>query len=352
MDFILNGQPHGNVAATLLRNNGDVGALRPMLGKDGRSYVTLNVDGKPKCVPLQNANATLRKDDWILLDEAIIKAAKPRLRLVSDLRGRGLQFSIPNGMGKTVLETETQSDINEATVSMDGLRRSIGDRPVFNLTMLPLPIVHKDFAFSMRQIMASRNGGSPLDTTTAELAARRVAELVEQFHLGVTPASAYAYGGGTIYGLTNFPSRNTKVLTAPTVSGWTGSTFVTQVLQMRQQSMADFMFGPWALYTAPNWDTYLDGDFSTAKGDLTLRQRILQIQGIESVQTLDYLTNYDAILVQLTSDVIRTVVGMELTTVQWESEGGMQQNFKVMAILVPQLRADFNGNSGIVHGSV
>ena len=37
---------------------------------------------------------------------------------------------------------------------------------------------------------------------------------------------------------------------------------------------------------------------------------------------------------------------------QWEGQGGMEVNFKVMAILVPQLRDDFNGNTGIVHGTV
>jgi hypothetical protein len=29
----------------------------------------------------------------------------------------------------------------------------------------------------------------------------------------------------------------------------------------------------------------------------------------------------------------------------------MQLNFKVMAIMVPQLRSDFNGNTGIVYGA-
>jgi hypothetical protein len=43
---------------------------------------------------------------------------------------------------------------------------------------------------------------------------------------------------------------------------------------------------------------------------------------------------------------------MEITTLQWETHGGMMQNFKVMAIMVPQIRGDFNGNTGIVHGSV
>jgi hypothetical protein len=45
------------------------------------------------------------------------------------------------------------------------------------------------------------------------------------------------------------------------------------------------------------------------------------------------------------------VIGMDVTTVQWETHGGMRLNFKVMAIMVPQLRSDFNGNAGIVHGS-
>ena len=44
-------------------------------------------------------------------------------------------------------------------------------------------------------------------------------------------------------------------------------------------------------------------------------------------------------------------LGADITTVQWESHGGMQINFKVMAIMVPQLRADFTGQTGIVHGS-
>ena len=70
------------------------------------------------------------------------------------------------------------------------------------------------------------------------------------------------------------------------------------------------------------------------------------------MRTLDYLTGTTILLIQQTPDVARAVVGLDVTTVQWESMGGMMLNFKVMAILVPQLRADFNGNTGIVHGSV
>ena len=60
---------------------------------------------------------------------------------------------------------------------------------------------------------------------------------------------------------------------------------------------------------------------------------------------------FTVLMVQMTPDVARAVVGMDITTVQWESKGGMQVNFKVMGILVPQLREDFNGNCGIAHGT-
>jgi len=58
---------------------------------------------------------------------------------------------------------------------------------------------------------------------------------------------------------------------------------------------------------------------------------------------------FTLIMVQMTSDVARAVDGMGITTVQWPSKGGMQLNFKVMCIQVPQLRATKAGACGILH---
>lgn len=349
MDFLLNGQASGNVAGVLMQHNFDPAALRPWIGADGRTYIaTTNAQGQLVATPVQNATATLRLDEWKALDRAIIKVAKPRLRVFGDLRSRGLVYSVPNAMGKTVLESERMTDISAATVSMDGMRRSETDRPEFDLVGLPLPIIHKDFQYSLRQISASRNGGSPLDTTTAEMAARKVVEEVEALTLGT--ASTYAYGGYTIYGYRNFPQRLTKSLTTP--DGTNQATTVREVLDMRSLSQAAHYYGPWVLYTSPNWDKWLDEDYSASKGDNTLRERLAKIAGIEDIRTADNLPAYDMVLVQQSSDVVRAVVGMDVTTVQWETQGGMLQHFKVMCILVPQLRCDANDQTGIVHGSV
>lgn len=354
MNYVLNGA-EGDAAAALLSSNFDPGILRPFVDPGtGKSYVSVqkgaDQDGKPVINNMvTNAPATLRKDEWIQFDQAVVRAAKPRLRAWGDLNSAGLTYTIPNGLGKTTLEHETQSDVTGAELSMDGLTRKAGDRPVYTLNSLPLPIVHKDFTFSARQVAVSRNSGTPLDTSSAELAGRRVAEEIEKLLLGVS--DSYTFGGGTIFGYTNFTHRNTQTLTNPT-STWTPADTVSEVLTMKNTSQGDFHYGPWTIYSAPNWDTYLDDDYSSAKGDNTLRDRLTAIEGITAVKTADYLTNYDLVMVQMTPDVVRAVNGMAMTTVQWETNGGMQVNFKVMAIMVPQLRADYNNNCGIVHGSV
>lgn len=360
MDFILNGQAHGSVASKLLASNGDVGTLRPYYKTDkqtgrvlGQFMTVFNEQtGKHQEVPLQNANATLRYDDWRLLDTQVHKVARQRLRLVGDMRANGMQFVIGNGLAKSVFSTERMTDPGEAVLSMDGLRKGNTARPEFDMVNLPLPIAHADFSFSARQVLISRNSNTPLDTSMAESASRRVAEAIEKLALGTF--GSFAYGGASIYGLTTFPNRITHTITAPTATAWTPATTVTQVLAMKQKSVAKFNYGPWVLYCSTGWDEYLDRDYILTGGNVatqTLRDRLKKIDGINDVRSLDFLSGYQLLLVQQTSDTFREIIGLDFTTVQWETQGGMELNYKVMAIMVPQPRADINGNCGIVHGS-
>lgn len=357
MDFILNGQAHGGVASRLLAAGGDINVFRPYLNRKGQTCITQNVlnrkTGKivPTAVPTRNASATMRYDDWRVLDTAVLKAARARLRFVADLRAGGLQFTVPNGLARTVLSTESSSDPGTAVLSMDGLRKGNADRQEYAMLNLPLPLFHSDFSFSARQVLVSRNSSTPIDTAGAEAAARRVAEGAEQLALGTWGSGTYSFGGGTIYGATNFPSRITYAITLPTATAWTARTTLNDILVMKQKSQTAMHFGPWILYASTAWDQYLDNDYSTTKGDVTLRERLKQIDGIQDIRALDYLTGFQLLLVQQSSDVVREVVGLDFTTVQWQTEGGLEMHYKVMAIMVPQFRADINGNCGLVHGA-
>jgi len=57
----------------------------------------------------------------------------------------------------------------------------------------------------------------------------------------------------------------------------------------------------------------------------------------------EYLENNEGLLIQLTPDVIRIVVGLAPTVVQWGDE------FKVVCVMVPQLRTNHEGKLGVIH---
>ena len=354
IDFIFNRQStDSSLFEKLLAVNFDTGALRPWRStKDGRSYVTLTQkDGKKKNV-LTNAAATLTKDAWKMLDTAVMRAARMRLRAVVDIRTAGLTFNIPNGMGTTVLEYQKMSDTNDAHISMDGLALGQNDRPTVESAFLPLPIIHKDFQFSAREIATGRNTNMPLDTSMGEGAGFKIGELTEKLLLG--RHSTYKFGGGVIYGMTNFPGRLTKTITAPNATGWTPQIHLDEVLDMRQTSQTYKHYGPWTLYYSTAWDKYLDGNFTTAYPK-SLRARLKEIDGINDVKTLDFLdsatSTYNVVLLEMSPLTVRLVIGMEVQTLEWETVGGLLKNYKAMCIIIPQLRADVDGNTGIVHGA-
>lgn len=355
-DLLFNGQAFGDVASKMMACDFNTDCLRPFLGRDDRgndrgTFINVNENGKTKAQLIGNVTATLRKDEWKTIDLAIIKVVKPRLKAVGDLRAAGLTYTIANGMGKTVLETETVSDIGPASVSMDGMRENQNDRPAYELTNLPLPIIHKDFSFSARQIATSRNTGSSIDTTSAELAGRRVAEEAEKLLLGnSTVADQYSFGGGIIYGYTDFPNRLSYDTMAPSHANWNGARFLLDLLGMRQALYNKHYYGPFMVYISPTWDQYIDDDFKAAS-DKSIRNRAKEINGILDIKTLDYLTGNQMLMVQMTTDVVREVIGMDIVTLKWETLGGLLLNFKVMAILVPQLRCDQEDNCGLCHGS-
>lgn len=353
MDFVAGGNAQGEMAAFLLQQGRlDPGQMRPYIGKDGRSFITVFKGGDPskptsyQAVPVQT-NATLRRDEWKQLDEAILPIAESRLNGVQDLINRGLVYSLGNAMGTTVLEYHDVSDAMEADLTMDGITRSQGDRPAYSTVYLPLPIIHVDYEINARVLAASRKLGNPLDTTSAERAARKVAEKLETMLFTNT---TYGFGGGTIYSYINHPDRNTVTLSANwDASSKTAAEILDDVLSMKQSSLNAYHYGPWVLYIPTSYETVLDEDYDTTTPGTTIRERILKIAGIDDVKVVDTLPDDNVLLVQMTGDVVRLVRGIGIQNVEWKSEGNMVTKFKVMTIQVPQIRSDQGGRSGIVH---
>lgn len=360
IDLVTNATLMGESFRALQANNGDTGIIKPFIGVDGRSYVNKTVfnerTGKyERRALVTNAPALLPLYAYQAFDDVVVRALRFRLRATAALRAAGLEKTIPNAMGKTVLVSQNATDVGPATISMDPSRRSETDRQQLDVVNFPLYIIHKDLDFSAREIATSENTGVngvsfQIDTEGAESAAFAVATTIDQLTLGTIGAPAY--GGGALYGFLNFPQRILKIdMAVPT--GANGTTTLNDILAMRQSLIAAKHFGPYTWFVNLDWVQFLDQDFKTF-ADQTLRQRLLATgqDGIQDIVVSDLLPTgkFQNVLVEMLPRNARVIVGFEAQTVQWRSMGDMLHHLKVMAMILTQLRPDTAGSSGIVHG--
>lgn len=416
VDMITNGRGSGQLSQEMVSGRytlepsvgWDAGLLRPVIQNDGNRYCLIktghqvrNKEGTPsytanqaagemvaesKYIPLQTlinngtipftANASaLTYQAWQKVDRAVIKASRQRLQAWNDLAAAN-SFGGFDGMSITGLIRDTMTDSGEAKVDMDTLSDDFSDAALFAPDILPLPIIHAGAKMSERRLAVSRNNGMPLDVDNIEQAARRCAETLERMTIGTLDLQTLVIGNDTtftnngIYGFRTHPDRIPKSdLTTPI--GWTegssAQTLVNEVLEMIELARAKNLFGPFVLYFSTQFDQFLEHDYyvintqGAAAPHQTVRQRLEQIAKIQRVAPLDFFTPDDPelLLVQMTSETVRAVNGMEFTPVQWQVNGGAETMIRCIGIKVPDLRSQFVGTSttitdrvaGIVHAT-
>jgi hypothetical protein len=304
-----------------------------------------------------NAPAALQYLEWQDIDRTVIPAAVQRMRAVMDLRSRGLEHNL-GSIGMTISVWDRVSDIDPADVSMSAATAGQKDLPAYQTASVPVPVIHKSFSIELRRLMASRTFGEALDTTTSDLAARRVGEKMEEILLignNLIQVTDPSIGTALIYGYTNHPDRNLVDMqthwTALNGAAGENVNIVNDVMDMQQASRNARYYGPWILYVPNEYEAKLDEDYrdSTAGDTRTVRERIMALSGIEDVVVADFLPNHNVILVQLTRDVVDIAMAQDVTPVQWTVTGGMVEEFKVMMVGVPRLKSDYDGRSGITH---
>lgn len=337
---------HINSAHSILGDRLDPMRLRPFIHK-GESRVIVDNNGR---TIKTNAPALLQYEEWLDIDRRVISIATDRLTAIQDLTGRGLVHSLGT-IGQTVSLWDRSSDMTPADVNMSGVSQGEEDTPAFETDQVPVPIVHKNFRVNIRRLEASRRMGESIDTTASEIASRVVSEGSEDLLFSGSPIKVE---GGQIYGYTNHPNRNTFTISDWSSGSTTGEDIVDDVQSMLAIARADKYHGPFVLYIPGEYETKMDEDYRQGTGTSdtrTIRERILALAAIEDIKVADRLSDGNVTLVQLTRDVVDLAIAQDIATVQWTSQGGMQEHFKVMAVWVPRVKSDYDGQSGIVHGS-
>jgi hypothetical protein len=182
-----------------------------------------------------------------------------------------------------------------------------------------------------------------LDVTQAQTAARLVRDQLEDILFN---GSGVVVGGNNIYGYTDHPDRNTG-----TGGNW-GTTIAdvyTDVNNMVAAAEAAFYNGPYGLYvgrTAFGEARDINTDGSGQSGVARVLENLPMVNFFKAS---DRLTAEEGVLVMLSRDVVDLAIAQNVVTVEWSEMGGMISRFKVMAAMVPRVKSDANGASGIVH---
>jgi len=301
----------------------------------------------------------------VMIDRAVVDVGLQRLTVAADIMAAGLTYNLTDPLSVAQLEWYTASKVGAAQRTMSPSARGENKLPIVTPTRLPIYLTTDKFEIDIRTLKTSQRMGMPLDTSVVKQCVRSVNEAVEDATInGATTLDGQdmSVAGYSAKGLLNATNANTQSLTA---AAWTttpnGATIFSEVQKMITTLQGDKKFGPYRLYVGTQISNVLDTDYSTATNQVTtIRQRLLAIDSLEAIRVADLMPGGNGatpsignkvVLVQMTSDVVDMVVGQNPTVIPWTSLDGFTIHNLVMAILIPRVKYDADGNSGICVGT-
>lgn len=315
-------------------------------------------------IPALRALSPLSDKAQVMVDKAVVEVGLERLTVVADLLAEGLTYPLSDPLSVTQVEWEVISKSGGAQRTMSPSARGENQLVDRIVNRVPIYLTTDDFSIGIRTLKMSQRVGQPLDTTLVKQATRRVNEALEDAMLnGATTLDGQAFksGGYTAPGILNAPNANvgtcTVDWTGTNTVGTTGPAMVNDVLTWIGLLQADKKYGPYNLYIGTKAGNLIEGDFKVNTTD-TIRQRLERITAGGrplNIRVADQMpgaaTGVQAALVQMTSDVVEIINGQPPVVIPWTSLDGFTLFWLVMAIMVPRVRSDYDGNSGIVVAS-
>jgi len=275
---------------------------------------------------LMRDDAPLTAEEWTHLDELVVQAARKVL-----VGRRFLPLTGPLGVGVQTVPVDTVAwskgcvhytgaDIcseEECDCDCDCEPVVLADR-----AYLPLPLLHKDFLLSWRDMAAARQTGGPLDLFVAAGAAAAVALTEDEL----------IFKGNAAHGL---PGLLTAAGTRVALANWGKvEAAFKNVAQAREALVGQGFYGPYALVLSP--------DLYAAVQRIMPNAGRLEIQFLADLATLGVLQApalpaRSALLVAAGPENLDLVVAQDLTTA-YLGPVGMDHAFRVLESLVLRVK--------------
>jgi uncharacterized linocin/CFP29 family protein len=292
-------------------------------------------------------NSQLDKREWAELDREVYAMVKLRQNALADLASAGLVK--PISLAVILSQWRKANERIAPTVSIDGESSAEADRTDRRTYSVPVPMFRTDYSFGQRELLASRALGQSVETFEAGEAAAAIVEAQE--NMLFNGETEVVIAGSTIPGLTTFTPRDTTTATLYGGGdfGTVGNGYKT-ALGMIAALAAKRYHGPFTFYVAPAQylellNYYTDG---SAQTDL---MRILTLPQVNAVKPGDFLTDENAVMVQLSGDVIDYQEALGVENREWAKPDGTRVMMAVLAAGVHRLKQDTAGNTGIAHAT-
>ena len=255
----------------------------------------------------------------------------------------------PVGVGDIVSFYPQSSDSGEVHVSMDGRSEGGADQANVKYVGTPVPVFDSYARFGWRQMEVMRKGPSGIDTSTIANHQRKVAEKLEDVVLN--GLSTVSVNGNTIYGLRNFPERNTGTH-GLTLASSTGAQWLTAVYSALQKLVADNAFGRATIFL--NYGDWLYASITefAAGYPKTILQRLQEIQQIAEIVPASKCTASEILgVANLNTGEWGTILQAMPMVTRPKARANAEDDyvFGVLAMAAPQFKSDYDGKSQIVH---
>lgn len=284
-------------------------------------------------------------DAWRRVDGAAVAIQRDVLTVFNSLAAAN---QTPVGVGDIVSYFGKVSDSNEAHVSMDGRSDALSDQAVVSFAGTPIPVFDSTTRFGWRQMAVMNKGQMSLDTASLANGTRKVAEKLED--MALNGVSSIVVGGSTIYGLRNFPDRNTDTHGLD-LNGATGANWLVAMSKALTKLVADNAYARVTVYL--NYGDWLFASLNefAAGYPKTILQRLQEIAQIEAIVPASRVPVNEIIGVAgLSTGGWGTVLSaMPLVTrprMRLNSEDDYV--FSAMAMAATQFKSDANAQSQIV----
>lgn len=290
--------------------------------------------------------APIPVDAWRRIDQRGVTIQRDVLAVFNRLAAAD---QTPIGIGDVVNYYPQISDSGEVNVTMDGRSQGRGDQANVKYVGTPVPVLDSQATFGWRQMAVNGKSALGLDTATIASHQRRIAEKLEDMALnGLTTV---VVGGATIYGLRNFPQRNTATH-GLTLASATGAQWLTAFSTMINQLVGDNAFGRVTVFL--NWGDYTYASLNefAAGYPKTILARLREIEQIADIVPAS----------KVPANEIIGIAGIEtggwgtiLSAMPMVTRPKQRLNpeddyvFSVMAAAAPQLKSDYDGRAPIAH---